>query len=293
MYTKHQTLPMRGRLPKLVAVFVIIALLLPAIRVLSQTQTAPQQMYVGVNFIKIHPGKQEQYRQLVEKYGKKVNEYLFKNQNLMGWYLYQVLIPSGSSADFDYAAVNVTGSLAALLDFPMSTKDMYKKVFPEMTDKMISDVQTQFDECRHIVRREIYTPVQGAHTDTAPNAPPSKYMQVDLMHPAAGKTADYIKMEKETFLPLHKERVKMGILKGWGLYEKILPVDTRMEYQYVTVNYYDDLNKMSDGYAESIKKLFPQKDMNAMFNETETTRTMVQSGIWKLINYVDSTNMKK
>jgi hypothetical protein len=291
MYTKHQALSACRRLPKLVAAFVIIALLLPAIRALSQT--SPQQIYVGVNFIKVHPGKQEQYRQLVEKYGKKVNEYLFKNQNLMGYYLYRVLIPAGSSADFDYAAVNITGSLGALLDFPMSTKDIYKKVFPEMTDKMISDVQTQFDECRHIVRREIYSPVQGAHTDSASNAPPSKYMQVDLMHPTAGKTADYIKMEKETFLPLHKERVKMGILKGWGLYEKIMPVDSRMGYEYVTVNFYDDLNKLGDGYSESVKKVFPQKDMNAMFNETEATRTMVQSGIWKLMSYVDASNMKK
>jgi hypothetical protein len=291
MYTKHQALPARRRLPKLVAAFIIIALLLPAIRGLSQTPS--QQIYVGVNFIKVHPGKQEQFRQLVEKYGKKVNEHLFKNQNLMGWYLYQVLMPAGSSTDFDYAAVNITGSLGALLDFPMSTKDMYKKVFPEMTDKMISDVQAQFDECRHIVRREIYTPVQGAHTENAPNAPPSKYMQVDLMHPATGKTADYIKMEKETFLPLHNERIKMGIMKGWGLYEKIMPVDSRMGYEYVTVNFYDDLNKLGDGYAESVKKLFPQKDMNAMFSETEATRTMVQSGIWKLMYYVDASNMKK
>ena len=291
MYTTPRALRARRRLPKLAAAFVMIALLLPAIRVFSQTPS--QQIYVGVNFIKIHPGKQEQYRQLVEKYGKKVNEYLFKNQNLMGWYLYQVLMPAGSSTDFDYAAVNITGNLAALLDFPMSTKDIYKKVFPEMTDKMIGDVQMQFDECRHIVRRDIYTPVEGAHTDDAPNAPPSKYIQVDLMHPAAGKTADYIKMEKETFLPLHKERVQMGILKGWGLYQKIMPVDTRMEYEYVTVNFYDDLNKLGNGYSESVKKLFPQKDMNTMLNETNATRTMVQSGIWKLTNYVDATNMKK
>jgi hypothetical protein len=136
-------------------------------------------------------------------------------------------------------------------------------------------------------------PVQGAQTDTARNAPPNKYIQVDLMRPAAGKTADYIKMEKETFLPLHKERIKMGILKGWGLYEKLMPVDPRMEFEYVTVNYYDDLNKMSEGYAESVKKLFPQKDMNAMLNEMEATRTMVQSGIWKLMSYVDASNMKK
>ena len=291
MYAKHYALPARRRLPKLVVAFFMIALLLPAARALSQT--TPPQIYVGVNFIKTHPGKQEQYRQLVEKYGKKVNEYLFKNQNLMGWYWYQILMPSGSSADFDYAAVNITGSLGALLDFPMSSKDLFKKVFPEMTDKMISDVQAQFDECRHIVRREIYTPVQGAHTDEAPNAPPSKYMEVDLMHPAAGKTADYIKMEKEIFLPLHKERMSMGILKGWGLYEKIMPVDTKMEYEYVTVNYYDDLNKLGDGYAESVKKLYPQKDMGVMFNETEAMRTMKQSSIWKLMGHIDASNTKK
>lgn len=291
MYTKLKARPVHRRLQKLIAAFVMIALLLPAIRVLSQTP--PQHIYVGVNFVKVHTGKQEQYRQLVEKYGKKVNEYLFKNQNLMGWYWYQVLMPVGSSADFDYAVVNITGSMAALLDFPMSTKDIYKKVFPEMTDKMISDVQAQFDECRHIVRREIYSPVQGAHTDDEPNAPPSKYIQVDLMHPAAGKTADYIKMEKETFLPLHKERINMGILKGWGLYEKILPVDTRMEYEYVTVNFYDDLNKLNEGFSESVKKVFPQKDINAMSNETIATRTMMQSSVWKLMSYVDTSNMKK
>ena len=82
-------------------------------------------------------------------------------------------------------------------------------------------------------------------------------------------------------------------MKGWGLYEKIMPVDSRMGYEYVTVNYYDDLNKLGDGYAESVKKLFPQKDMNAMFSETDATRTMVQSGIWKLMYYVDASNMKK
>lgn len=291
MYTKLGTLSVSRRLPKLIAAFVMIALLLPAIKAFSQTP--PQHIYVGVNFIKVHSGKQEQYRQLVEKYGKKVNEYLFKNQNLLGWYWYKVLMPAGSSADYDYAVVNITGSLAPLLDFPMSAKETYKKVYPEMTDKMISDVQAQFDECRHIVRREIYTPVQGAHTDEAPNAPPSKYMQVDLMHPAAGKTEDYIKMEKETFLPLHKERINMGILKGWGLYEKIMPVDTRMDYEYVTVNFYDDLNKLNDGFPESAKKVFPQKDLNALFNETAAIRTMEQSSVWKLMDYVDTSNMKK
>src|SRR5690349_20162553 len=137
MYTKRQVLPASGRLSKLVVAFLMIALLLPAVRVHSQTSS--QQIYVGVKFIKVHSGKQDQYRQLVEKYGKTVNEYLFKNQNLLGWYWYQVLMPAGSAADFDHAVVNITGSLSALLDFPMSTKDIYKKVFPEMTDKMISD----------------------------------------------------------------------------------------------------------------------------------------------------------
>ena len=58
----------------------------------------------------------------------KNNEYFYKKQNLLGWYLYQVLMPAGSSTEYDYASVNVTSSLASLLDFPMSSKEIYKKV---------------------------------------------------------------------------------------------------------------------------------------------------------------------
>jgi hypothetical protein len=47
------------------------------------------------------------------------------------------------------------------------------------------------------------------------------------------------------------------------------------------------------GYAEAIKKVTPQTDINAMFKQTEATRTLVRSEIWKLVTFVDRSNTTK
>jgi hypothetical protein len=249
-------------------------------------------VYVGVNFIKVRAGKQEQYMQLLEKYGKKVNEYFFRNNNLVGWYMYKVLMPSGSSVGYDYASVNVTTTMSALLDPPGDMKEVFKKIFPDMTDKMVSDVMARYDSCREIVRREVYMPVHGASVADSTNPVAAKYMEVDLMHPAAGKTEDYIKMERETFKPLHAERIKMGYLRSWGLYEKTF-ADEQSGFEFVTVNFMDNVDKLGYGYSEAVKKVMPQADMNALFTQTMATRTMIRSEIWKLMQYVDGSNTKK
>src|SRR6516225_4533106 len=78
----------------------------------SSAQTAePKPVYVSVSYIKVHPEKETQYRELLKKYGKKINEYFYKNKIILGWYMHQVIMPSGSAAEYDYAAVNVSTNL--------------------------------------------------------------------------------------------------------------------------------------------------------------------------------------
>ena len=256
---------------------------------LSAQTTEQKPVYFSVSYIKVQPGKEAQYRALLKKYGKKINEYFYKSGTIMGWYMHEVLMPSGAATEYDYAAVNVSTHFKELVDDSISIRDVFKKVFSGMTDKMFDSIASQYQHARTVVKREIYKSVTGLN----PGAPPTKYVSLDFMKTLPGKDGDYEKMEKETWMPVHKERVNMGVIKDWELYQKILPYNTKDEFNYVTGQFFDDLSAVEDAkYMESFNKAWPGQDVNKFMQNTESTRTLVKNELWLLIDYVDASNMK-
>ena len=53
-------------------------------------------------------------------------------------------------------------------------------------------------------------------TQTPPATP--KYAVIEFMKAEPGKGADYVKAEREWWMPAHQEMVKQGRLKSWQLY---------------------------------------------------------------------------
>jgi len=263
---------------------------LPDNRSSAQTTDA-KPVYASVTYIKVHPEKEAQYRELLKKYGKKINEYFYKNKLILGWYMHQVIMPSGAAAEYDYAAVNVSSSLKDLLDDSVGIRTVFKKVFPAMTDKLFDSIASQYQRARTIVKREVFRSVTGLNMD--PAAPPTKYVSLDFMKTLPGKAAEYEKMEKETWMPLHKERVNEGAIKDWQLFEKIMPYGAKEESDYVTVQFFNDLSTVENPkYMESFNKVWAGQDANKFIQNTESTRTLVKNELWMLIDYVDGTNTK-
>jgi len=258
----------------------------------SPAQTpGSKPVYVSVSYIKVHPDKEAQYRELLKKYGKKINEYFYKNKVILGWYMHQVVIPSGSAAEYDYAAVNVSTSLKDLLDDSISIRTVFKKVFPGTTDRMFDSIAGQYQRVRSVVKREVFRSVTGLNMD--PAAPPTKYASLDFMKTLPGKAAEYEKMEKETWMPLHKERVSQGAIKDWQLFEKIMPYGAKEESDYVTVQFFDDLSTLENPkYMEAFNKVWAGQDAGKFIQNTESTRTLVKNELWLVIDYVDATNTK-
>ena len=276
--------------PLFFAFFLGLFIFLPDNRSSAQT-TDPKPVYVSVSYIKVHPEKETQYRELLKKYGKKINEYFYKNKIILGWYMHQVIMPSGSGAEYDYAAVNVSASLKSLLDDSVGIRAVFKKVFPATTDKMFDSIASQYQRARTIVKREVFRSVTGLNMD--PTAPPTKYVSLDFMKTLPGKAAEYEKMEKETWMPLHKERVNQGAIKDWQLFEKIMPYGAKEESDYVTVQFFNDLSTVENPkYMESFNKVWPGQDVNKFIQNTESTRTLVKNELWMVFDYVDGTNTK-
>jgi len=255
----------------------------------SAQATDQKPVYFSVTYIKVHPDKEAQYRELLKKYGKKINEYFYKNGIIMGWYMHRVVVPSGAATEYDYAAVNVSSDFKALLDDTISIRAVFKKVFPGITDKMFDSISNQYQRVRTVVKREIFESV----ADLNPAAPPSKYVSLDFMKTMPGKEEDYEKMEKDTWMPIHKERVSLGAIKDWGLYAKIMPSGAKEEYNYVTGQFLDDVSGLvNPKYMEAFNKAWPGKDAGKFIQDTESTRTLVKNELWLVLDYVDASNMK-
>ena len=174
-------------------------------------------VYVSVNYIKIQPGKQGDYFDLLKNYSKKVWEYNFKQGKSLGTYVSSMILPSGSSADYDITVINVSTDLKFLLDDSLSPQMMLKKLNPEYSDAYLQSIGDQFLHVRSLVKREIFT----ALAEINPTAPPTKYYTTDYMKATTGKEDDYVKLEKEVWMPIHKERIKMGVLTDWLLMQKV------------------------------------------------------------------------
>jgi len=166
----------------------------------AQTNQA-QPVFIAFTYYKTAPGKFNDYKNLVETYSKKILDYQIQQGNLTSWSAYEVLMPSGTSADYNIVSITVSNKLDQLLDPPLTGPQVYAKVFPQMDSGQIQSTMQKFGEVRSLVKREIYMPMSSTTDKNGPPVKaPTKYMEVDYMTPVAGKEAQYVKMKKILFV---------------------------------------------------------------------------------------------
>lgn len=265
-------------------------LLLLAISVSCQqilAQSAKLPVYAAINYYKLKPGKEETYTSLVKSTTHKVLEYQFKQKSIIGWYFYEVLIPDGEQTPYNFVSVIISNNFSDLVDNPVIPKDMYAKAVSGPTS--YQQFMTQLLDCRTLAKREIYLHRAGIDAKKAI----SPYVEIDYMKPNPGRAADYVKMETEVYYPIHQERMKLGALNDWGLYEKLLPYEFNAESDFFTANFFDNPRSIIDSkYEEAFNSMPNNIDFIRLSGQADQTRKMVRSDLWKLVDYIDQNNTK-
>ena len=86
----------------------------------------------------------------------------------------------------------------------------------------------------------------------------------------------------------------MALIEDWIFLGKLLPYDSKSDYDYLTVEFYDDLNTLlAPKYIEAFKHVYPQTNIPQAIQRMEANRKIAKSEVWKLVTYVDNTNIKK
>jgi len=113
------------------------------------------------------------------------------------------------------------------------------------------------------------------------------YLLREYMKVEPGKEADYIKLE-QTWKKVHLQRKADGGIIDWGLYRRVFPSGTNVEYDYMTVTIFKNGQKYEQASSipwDYIVKLMDQQDMMVMEN-TDKYRKLVSRSIDILLERV-------
>jgi hypothetical protein len=241
----------------------------------SMAQSA-STTYAVTTFHKVAQADVAEYEKLMTENWRAVHQLRKQNGKINRWALYRIRF-SGASDEYNYASVSYYGSFEKT-----EPNDIYPDLMKASNPKSdAAAILAQTTKVRTIQRQVIYR--LEDNTTSSATSKPEKYVMVNFMQPKIGMNADYVKIEKEDFKPVHQARVNAGSMVGWVLYTLIHPWGTSNNHQYVTGDVYSSYEQIAGDMEPVWKKLNPGKDIQPVYDRLGKARDMVKTELWELV----------
>jgi hypothetical protein len=242
---------------------------------------ADKRQYVIVEYLKVNPGMHNNFIRLQKDVWKKVEQEKLKQGKISCWELYEVLYPTGSTAEYDFVMYHKVTGWNAIEGMGEGNEDIFKKV---LSKEQLALVEKS-SEVEVMTKKEIWQVEDKI--SRADYVPPSKYHLANFMNIANGKWDDYMEMEKTLVKPIHEEQARTGGRAGWTLLALREPDGAARPYQAATFDFFDrwadiGASDLSDFYSQ----IHPGKSPEYITRQITETRSLIRQEIRKLVDYV-------
>ena len=259
-------------------IFLSLAFFTLSGQVTLQAQDGDQE-YVVVEYMKVKPGMDDQYRDC-EKIWKKIHQERKKAGYITGWELERVVYPFGTENEYDYLTITHYKNWEAIHG---ENGDTWQAISGKLNDEERGIAQKAGDY-RDMVKREIWTAGDMAF---AGGATPPRYRVANSMRiPATGWDA-WIDMETKFVKPVHEKNIAMGNRAGWLIAYMILPRGDGYPYQASTIDYYNTWEDMNKDQGKAWKEVYPNMSDEEIGKRIESTRTIVWTEVRVLADYLE------
>ncbi len=120
-------------------------------------------------------------------------------------------------------------------------------------------------------------------------AAPPKFALIEFFKLEWGKAAEHRKIEQELWMPIHRERAKLGKIKSWSLWNVRFSRGAESEYDRVTITTFDKFADVETSYPpESISKPHPNLKFAEILARTVAVRKQARQ---ELIELTESTQL--
>ncbi len=259
--------------------FVVVILL--GISFSGFSQVNPKA-YLKIEQMKVEPENWRKYIDVEQEIWRKVHEKRMEAGLIEGWYLYSIAFPGGSLHDYNFATVTRINKFENLVgSYPT-------KVFTEALPGMsMVDIENRTYASRTLMNRNILALIDEI-SDIENPTEPSKYSVVNYMSVKPENIDRYIKLERETWKPIHEELIQTGIMHSWSLYSVYLPSGSKHKINFITIDEFKSFSDLENPYShEVLKKVYKRKKLRAIEKELRRFREVVHTEVWELVDYVN------
>ncbi len=243
---------------------------------ISYAQTE-EGAYLNIDYLKVDISQNENFEMLSKSTWIPVLEEELKKDGFTGGFLYRVKYPGGNSNTYNYAFMRTYKSIDQAL---ASQKEQMQAL--AKNGKAVKQLQSMGE----LQYSELWKTEAGI-MDSA-NAGISTFLVMNFMRVKPGMESQYLALENDIARPLHIERINRGMMHNWRTFSIIMPSGIGYNYNFVTADFYDDVNNIQYEFSNDIlKAVMPganyTKTMNAIYN----TRDIMRSELWELVYYVN------
>lgn len=235
--------------------------------------------YLKFDYVKVEPDNVQEYMEYMRSTWMPLYQQQIKQGTIDSWSLYRVFTRGGSRGNYNFVAITSASGLDVFES--MHPRDILQ--MQEKNQQAISKMMSQANSLRTIMYTELWKAINKiAISEPSPHS--ARFMMIDYMNVVPGKNYDYQMLEDEIAKPLHLERKKKGTMAGWELFSLITPSGREYGYNFATGNYFDELENIEFGFTEDlIKTAMPGTDIPELFETIFSTRSLVHSEVWELI----------
>ena len=243
------------------AVCTVGMVLITSVQGFAQDGDAPSNVYLQVDCMK---STSSDYSDLETEIWQPMHQAMVDAGLKQSWAFYWVMY--GDRTECDYYTVNTYSGLDQL-NSNVSYGDIFAKVHP---NKDLGEAFGKTDASREMIRTELWVMVDGIVPEDF------EYAIVNQM--AANDPANYVKMEREVFMPVHQASVNAGNRAGWALYRLVAPYGGTMAYNFGTVDF---TNKIGPERAGPLwEQVHPDMEQSTAWDMADEARTLVGNATW-------------
>lgn len=267
-------------------VFVVVA---AAVSAMGTAQQPAPHPYYFVNCVKLKPDMGPEFDKWAADTLHKVAQARIDSGVITTWLLIRAVLPAGKDNECDYQTVSFYPGIPAK---PLEAAEM-----DELMKKAGLTVE-QYRQSRNAVSELATTGMfqMVVKTGTVQKGDYLSLGYLKVKEPAILNAQKWIDFETKVWKPISELLIEKGITRGWSVDSRMLPDGAALPFDGLTVDVYpswEALFKLQDdpNFPEYWKKVHPDMDFEATFEEYEKYRTVVREELWVVQDMIASKPM--